>query len=104
MTDLPSKQRTLNGLHLGLYREKLGDRFIIEAKPEMARKKQSGLDRDRTDDLYTASVALSQLSYEPLFSDADSSLILARRKVNLQKSVTDLDHFVGKRFRLSGYK
>ena len=27
----------------------------------------SGPDRDRTDDLYTASVALSQLSYGPLF-------------------------------------
>ena len=38
-------------------------------RQNLARVFDGGADRDRTDDLYTASVALSQLSYGPMISD-----------------------------------
>ena len=46
--------------YLGAQKKSLGKRLLAEAF-------KSGPDRDRTDDLHTASVALSQLSYGPVF-------------------------------------
>ena len=38
------------------------------------KKKSGGADRDRTDDLYVANVALSQLSYSPKYLKSNKTL------------------------------